>query len=130
MGRTKLFVSIAVLALACLACSSSDNGGVIQTPPASTTPNTTLPAQGTPVAVSASDGLTFEPAAITITAGTKVVWTTGTVSHTVTAQSGATFDSGTLGANQTFSQTFSTPGTIKYFCTIHGQSMSGTITVT
>jgi LPXTG-motif cell wall-anchored protein len=32
-------------------------------------------------------------------------------------------------AGDTFSHTFSTAGTVTYFCKVHGQSMSGTVVV-
>jgi plastocyanin len=73
-------------------------------------------------------------------AGDTVVWTnSGTNPHTVTEcgdaftpcpQPGG-FDSGLPGMSngQTFSQTFSTPGTYEYFCLIHGASMQGRVIV-
>ncbi|MGZ4104638.1 MAG: cupredoxin domain-containing protein [Actinomycetota bacterium] len=132
MRTVKILFVAAVMVAACVACSSADNGGAVQTPPVSTTPTATgSPSSGlAPVAVSAADDLKFAPDALTIKVGTQVVWTvTGSAAHTVTAQSGATFDSSNLNQGETFTQTFDTPGTIKYFCKIHGQSMSGTITV-
>jgi plastocyanin len=60
-----------------------------------------------------------------------VTWkVVGSLPHTVTGQSGAVFDSGQLNQDGTYTHSFSTAGTIKYFCKIHGASMSGTITVT
>lgn len=75
----------------------------------------------------------FAAPSITITAGDAVVWTdAGNNPHTVTADDGS-FDSGTLSNGQTFSRTFTTPGTIRYYCRIHGAAgglgMSGTIIV-
>ena len=63
----------------------------------------------------------FSPAAIKITAGTKVTWTNfDVVVHTVTSQSGPTsFNSGTIANNGTFSYTFNKPGVYKYYCAIH-----------
>lgn len=76
---------------------------------------------------------TFTPGAVTITAGDTVVWTdNGVRPHTVTADDNS-FDSGNMSTGQTFSRTFTTPGTIRYFCKIHGAAggigMSGTIVV-
>ena len=82
----------------------------------------------------------FQPADITITAGDTVTWTvTKAISapHSVTsgnykdAKPGTEFDSGiTLKDNgDSFSHTFATPGTYAYFCTVHPDLMSGTITV-
>jgi plastocyanin len=71
----------------------------------------------------------FEPPAVSVTAGSTVTWTnSGAAPHTATSDSGA-FDSGTLQPGASFSQTFDTPGTFGYLCTIH-PSMTGTVTVT
>jgi plastocyanin len=75
----------------------------------------------------------FNPATVTIKAGTTVVWTNGSVApHTVTSDAGApaAFDSGTIstGGGQ-FSFTFTKSGTYHYHCSIHTY-MKGTIVVT
>jgi plastocyanin len=126
MRSLRVLAVVAVLAAAGVACSSSDNGGAIQTPPPSSTSTATAGK------VSATADIKFVPASITVKVGEPVVWTVvGAVAHDVKASSGATFTSGTLNEGQTFTQTFNTPGTIHYFCTIHGAAlMSGTITVT
>ncbi len=89
-------------------------------------------AQGNQVQVSAVD-FEFQPKTITINAGDTVLWTNnGLVEHTVTADD-SSFDSGLLSPGQTFSHTFDTPGTVPYFCRIHGApggvGMSGVIVV-
>ena len=85
----------------------------------------------------------FSPQAITVNPGTTVAWTNTTeVVHTVTRCStpacpvgpgtgtDPAFDSGYLGAGQTFSVTFHGLGTYVYYCQIHGYAvMNGTITV-
>lgn len=87
------------------------------------------------VSVSAS-GTSFSPANITIEAGDAVKWSsTGT--HTVTSGTGSSapnvgvlFDQ-SLPSGQTFTFTFTTPGTYPYFCRPHeGLGMKGTVTVT
>jgi plastocyanin len=127
MRTFKVLAAVGILAAAGVACSGSDNGGAIQTPP----PSSSSPAANA-VKVNATKDIKFLPAAVTAKVGQPIVWTVvGAVPHDVKASSGATFNSGTLNEGQTFTQTFSTPGTIKYFCTIHGPAlMSGTITVT
>jgi plastocyanin len=71
----------------------------------------------------------FNPSSMSVKAGTTVTWTNGgTQDHTVTADDGS-FDSGHVAVGKTFTETFSTPGTVKYNCTIHDQ-MTGTITIT
>jgi plastocyanin len=51
--------------------------------------------------------------------------------HTVTssnAPSCGSFDSGNMGYGQTYTHTFTVPGTYKYYCKYHGW-MSGTLLV-
>ncbi|MGH9178347.1 MAG: cupredoxin domain-containing protein [Acidimicrobiales bacterium] len=91
------------------------------------------PAMAATVNVTVADNV-FEPQAASAVAGDSVVWAQpGSRVHTVTADDGS-FDSGNLAAGQTFSRTFNTPGTIRYYCKIHGApggiGMSGVITVT
>ncbi len=70
----------------------------------------------------------YDPAIITVPSGTMVTWTnTDTVSHTVTSTSGV-FDS-SLDSGQSFSYTFSTPGSYNYSDS-NNASMSGTVIVT
>ena len=68
---------------------------------------------------------------MTVAAGTVVTWTnTDSIAHTSTSDSGV-WDSGTLAPGQSYSYTFSSPGTFPYHCAIHGAaSMSGVIQVT
>lgn len=75
----------------------------------------------------------YNPNPVTVTAGDTILWTqNGAATHTVTADDNS-FTSGNMTTGQTFSRTFDTPGTIRYYCTIHGgpngQGMSGTIVV-
>jgi plastocyanin len=71
----------------------------------------------------------FNPASLTISAGTTVVWTNnGQAPHTTTSDT-QIWESGTLNNGQSFSYQFNTPGTYPYHCEIH-TSMQGTIVVT
>ena len=71
----------------------------------------------------------FTPQTLTIAAGTTVTWTNNDASpHTSTSSNGA-WDSGNLNQGESFSFTFTTPGTYDYVCIYHG-GMSGTIIVT
>jgi plastocyanin len=73
----------------------------------------------------------FNPKDITVKAGTTITWTNSdSIAHTVTKEGGpgADFDSGDVDGGATFEQTFDTPGTIDYVCTIH-PGQSGTVTV-
>lgn len=80
-------------------------------------------------------GTSFNKSDLEVTVGTTVMWTNqSSVSHTVTSgnrgdsDAGDLFDSGTLGADATFSHTFEEVGTFEYFCGFHA-GMSATITV-
>ena len=70
----------------------------------------------------------FNPATLTITAGTKVTWVNEDESpHTVTDK-GRAFRSAAVDTKDSFSYTFATPGDFTYFCTIHSM-MDGKIVV-
>lgn len=94
----------------------------------------------------------FEPGTITIAAGESVTWDNGTAEqHTVTADEGSLPDgadyfasggaateddangdlsAGFVGPGESFSHTFETPGTYRYYCIPHkGAGMTGTIVV-
>jgi plastocyanin len=66
----------------------------------------------------------------TAAVGATITWTnTGAVAHTVTADEAASFDSGNLDRQATFSFTPDTPGTFASHCTFHPW-MTGSFTVT
>jgi plastocyanin len=75
----------------------------------------------------------FEPATLTIPAGTIVVWTDELGRHTVESADGF-LGSGTLIAGGTYQKRFDRPGTYAYYCANHGNKngtgMSGQIVVT
>ena len=76
----------------------------------------------------------FYPASLTVAKGTTVTWVNmDFVQHTVTAGTEQAptnlFDSHELNHMQSFSYTFSAPGTYTYYCDVH-PSMVGTVTVT
>ena len=61
----------------------------------------------------------FEPAILTVAAGTTVTWTNDDASpHTVTEQN-KVFHSAALDTNDTFTYTFAGPGEYVYHCAIH-----------
>lgn len=103
-------------------------------------PSTSAAAKGTTVTTKL---LAFEPAELTVKAGTTVVWkVSDSVGHTVTT---GTFELGgdglrtsenpdgridkPIGAGKEASYTFTEPGTYTYYCSIH-KGMSGEVTVT
>ncbi len=70
----------------------------------------------------------FLPAILTVPAGTTVTWTNrDDEPHTVTSSENV-FASPGLDVDETFSYTFSTPGTYTYYCKLHPH-MTGTIAV-
>lgn len=80
------------------------------------------------------EGTRFEPPEVTIQVGDTVKWVNASpLTHTVTRdEAEPLFDSGNLGRNGEFEFTFSEPsddGGFFYYCTIHGQNMSGTVIV-
>ena len=70
----------------------------------------------------------------TVAVGGTVTWTwtnTGSVPHSIESLSSAGFTSSdiTTGNGATHQATFSTPGTYRYDCAVHGSAMTGTIVV-
>ncbi len=84
------------------------------------------PASAADVAVKI-DNFTFGPQEVKVKAGTTVTWTNGDdIPHTVVSPN--KFRSKVMDTDGTFSFTFTTPGTYKYFCGLHPH-MTGTIIV-
>ncbi len=78
--------------------------------------------------------ISFNPSTKTVSKGTKLTWVNkDSFAHTVTSGNpgspDGSFDSGNLGGGGSFSYTFNSAGTFKYYCKIHGSAMIGTITV-
>ena len=85
--------------------------------------------QVTVVQPSDAMSLKYEPASLSVTAGSTVTWVNaGSTAITVTSPDGL-FDSETVAAGGSFSYTFDTPGTFRYFCVPYPH-MKGVITVT
>jgi plastocyanin len=99
------------------------------TPRATSTPMS-QPSPGT--ANVAIRNYAYDPKTITVNLGDKVIWTGfDTDPHSVTSmgEHAGLFDSGEFGLNGTYERVFDTPGTYKYYCTVHGEFMSGTVIV-
>jgi plastocyanin len=75
--------------------------------------------------------IALAPGAMSVKAGTKVTWTNDdSDAHTVTSQKNAgPLSSPALNTGQSYSYTFTTPGTYSYLCTIH-PFMTATVVVT
>ncbi|HET9889888.1 MAG TPA: cupredoxin family copper-binding protein [Mycobacterium sp.] len=126
LGRHLVAVpAVGVLLLA--GCSQSRPVATTATP--TTGLSVTAPAapvRGNQVTI---DGFAFEPASLTVTAGTTVTWTNRDEEpHTVAASDGS-FHSPGMGTGGTFTHTFSAAGTFDYVCSIHPM-MHGTVVVT
>lgn len=98
-----------------------------------------VPAVLTATGSSAADVVTvavrdfsFDPQTIETPAGAVVTWHVVEGNHTVTADD-ASYDSGVLGTDMTFSHRFVEPGLYRYRCTFHGNpdgtGMSGLVRV-
>ena len=92
----------------------------------------------------AAQGITWNPASVTITAGDSVTWSNPESGfHDVcVAKAGADVSTCNMGDNEfrngapnsdwsnyTNSHVFNTAGTYRFMCEFHGQAMSGTVTV-
>jgi amicyanin len=74
------------------------------------------------------DNFTFDPPKLTVKAGTTVTWVNrDDIPHTV-ASSTRIFKSKALDTEDSFTFTFTTPGSYAYFCSLHPH-MTGTIVV-
>lgn len=132
--------TLVLLALAAipLACGGGGGSNPITTPNQPTSPLT--PPGPNDVLVQNNS---FNPATLTVAAGTTVKWTWATcsggndpynggasqscVDHSVTWDDG----SGTSSTQSqgTYQRAFTTAGTFKYHCVLHGTAMSGTVVV-
>ncbi len=75
------------------------------------------------------DNFTFTPPTLTVKAGTAVTWTNkDDIPHGIAATNNAFAKSRALDTDDSYSFTFTTPGTYQYFCYIHPH-MVGTIVV-
>lgn len=103
------------------AVPASAAGGAADEPPAEQPPAVT---------VSLRDNR-FRPARITIAAGTQVIWSNDepdeSVEHNVISRDYRWASSNFL-PGETYERTFTTPGTYRYFCDLHG-GMVGQIVV-
>ncbi|HEX8827515.1 MAG TPA: cupredoxin family copper-binding protein [Xanthobacteraceae bacterium] len=75
------------------------------------------------------DNFTFTPQALTVKAGTTVTWTNkDDIPHGVAWTNNAFAKSQALDTDDSYSLTFTTPGTYQYFCYLHPH-MVGTLVV-
>ena len=138
---------VAVVALAGCGKIQNSYGSAGKTTPPAAGGGATSPMASSPAAQAPATGNTvtiqnfaFVPQTLTVKAGTKVTWTNNdTTQHDVTSTNGpdvgaattSMFASGTLSQGDSFSFTFSKPGTYYYECTIHASmaTMHATVIV-
>ena len=66
------------------------------------------------------DNFTFSPVTLTVPVGSTVRWTNhDDIPHTVVSDDKTSFKSKALDTDDSFSYTFTKPGTYLYFCSIH-----------
>ncbi len=66
------------------------------------------------------DNFTFSPVTVTVPVGSTVRWTNhDDIPHTVVSDDKNSFKSKALDTDDSFSYTFTKPGTYLYFCSIH-----------
>jgi plastocyanin len=83
----------------------------------------------TPATAVSIHNFTFNPQTVTVKAGTTVTWTNkDDIPHGIAATNNAFKRSQALDTDDSYSFTFTTPGTYQYFCYVHPH-MTGTIVV-
>lgn len=131
-----IFVLLGIAIYYVMSRRSSDNAGTVA--PSSNTTNTVAPAAPITSTTGTSEvqrvaveikNFSFNPGALTIKAGTQVIWTNNdSAPHTITSDSGSLLNSQTISSGQSFSFTFTTAGEADYHCNIH-PGMKGKIIV-
>ncbi len=122
-GTTWRAALAGIAALASLAFPAALLAGGPQSHPA--TPQVATVAAGPQVHI---DNFQFSPPTLTVPKGTTVTWTNqDDMVHTVTSVA-QVFSSASLETDDTFSYTFTTPGTYTYFCKLHPR-MTATVIV-
>jgi plastocyanin len=100
-----------------------------QAPPAAPPPTGPTVARASASATVSMGDNFYSPASVSIAVGDTVTWNNnGQAQHSATANDGS-FDTGVFGPGGSRSETFTRAGTFSYFCTVHGQSQSGTVRV-
>ena len=134
MTRGHRIAAVALLALSAplvLGACSDDNDTATADSSTTTTETNVVVNTGPTVEV---DEFSFTPSAETAKLGETVTWrNVGNSPHTVTAEElpdgSQPFASPSVAPDTTFVQTFTAAGSYAYFCSIHPDRMSGTLTV-
>jgi plastocyanin len=130
--KTALLLVMALPGLLPLGCGPGPGGADGGTEPRGTVASPEGTAEAPPAAERqiVIDNFSFQPAEVTVAAGTKVTWLNrDDVPHTATSTARPkAFDSGTLDTDEKFSRVFAEPGTYEYFCAVHPK-MTGRVIV-
>jgi plastocyanin len=106
-----------------------NGGSVLPAPPVSTPGATSSSASNVRIVVK---NFGFDPAELTVPAGTEVEWTDEGGRHNVQADDGS-FKSEIMTQGGTFTHRFDQPGSYRYFCEFHGSAgghdMAGVVNV-
>lgn len=130
LRQTALVSAVVLSCLLSVACNGQNEGSAGG---GQTTANVNQSASGGTTASAGPqqiemDDDVFQPALLTVTAGTKVTWVNkGHKAHTVVSND-KLFDSGLVNIDGEFSHTFDAPGTYLYHCAPHAK-MIGQIVV-
>jgi len=119
MKTMKKIVAVSLISILIIfinSCSKSDS-------------NTSGGGGGTNANMVSIQGMQFQPASITVVIGSKTTWTNmDSQTHTVTSDDGASFNSGNISPQGTYTFTATQTGVYAYHCAIHPE-MHGTLTV-
>lgn len=132
-------IAASLMLTACGQAANTSASSTTSTPPTAATSGATIPtvspsASTNPVEVKIVENdekYSFSPATLTITKGTKVMWTNASdVPHTIMPDTANAFtaSSSNIEENQTYALVFNTAGTYPYHCGIHSY-MKATIIV-
>ena len=124
MRHRRLLATAIVLAAALTACGGSADSTYGSGP--TTNPGTTNPGGSTGSSTNnvVIADQAFNPGTVNVSVGTAVTWQW----KDCPSDGGSNIASATQSSG-TFSRTFTTAGTYKYHCVIHGSAMSGQVTV-
>ncbi len=127
MNMRRILLALgAVVALAAAGCGGSNSSSTSSGSSSSASTSTAAAASSGGAVAIKMQNIAFDPKSVTVKVGQKVTWTNDdTVDHNVTSQSGETIKSDNFGKGGTFSFTPTKAGAIKYVCTIHRRSRSG-----
>ena len=124
--RLTLAVWLVAFGLGAWTYQTLNGGSVVASPPVSASSP-----RGSNVGITVKN-FGFDPAELTVAAGTEVEWTDLAGRHNIQADDGS-FKSVVLAAGGTFKHRFDRPGVYRYFCEFHGAAgghdMAGVVTV-